>query len=146
MPQPSSGWTQNCIPTTKTKKLLEKKLISSRIVLEIYMFCQYQIRVLYIAHFCHAICKTDNRTVRHFDGLETMREIAVVVSHRFHCFDKIVLGMIINFKFKLIHYSNVTIIIAHKNINHKTGKNITILVIQLNEPWTKSYCRSIGTR
>ena len=59
--------------------------------------------------------KTDDMTVQHFAGLEMMGEIAVVVSHRFNCFVKIVLSMIIKLKFKLIHYNNLTIRIAHKS-------------------------------
>ena len=45
--------------------------------------------------------------------------------------------MIIKIKLQLIHYNNVTIIIAGMNINHKTRKHMTILVIQLNKPWKR---------
>ena len=70
---------------------------------------------MHIAHSCGAMCKTDNRTVQHFVGLEAMGEIAVVASHRFNCFGKIVLSMNIKSKFELIKYGNITIRFALSN-------------------------------
>ena len=102
------------------------------------MLYRNQLRVLHIAHLCRAMCKTDDRTVRPFVGLETMQEIYVLVSHRFNCFAKVVLNMIIKLKFKFINYSNINIIKIHiTNTNNKNGKHMTILVIQLNEPWQR---------
>ena len=90
------------------------------------------------------MCKTVNSTVRPFVGLEMIREIAIVVSHGFNGFGKIVISVIIQFKFKLISYSTLTIITAHKNINIKTVKHMTILVMQLDEPWIRVPAELLG--
>ena len=52
--------------------------------------------------------------------------------------------MIIKYQFELINYGNVTIIIAHINTSHKLGKHVTILVIQLNEQWTRVSAEVLG--
>ena len=43
-----------------------------------------------------------------------------------------------------MNYSNVTIRIAHINTSHKLGKHMTILVIQLNEPWKRVSVEVLG--
>ena len=69
-------------------------------------------------------------------------EITVVVSHRFDYFGKVELSMIIKLKFIFINYRNVNIRIAHTN--HKTWKHMTILMIQLNEPWKRVSAEVLG--
>ena len=42
------------------------------------MVYRNQLRVVHIAHVCREMCKTCDRTVRPFVGLEKMREIALL--------------------------------------------------------------------
>ena len=86
LPPPSSSWSWFYLTTTTTDLTVKgQNYFVSHNFEHIYALSN-QVWDLHIAHLCPAMCKTDDRTIWPFVGLETMREIAVLVSHRFNCF------------------------------------------------------------